>query len=210
MVGARGRSLAFALDAAGDSHRPAGPQDLRHLLRAGLPGSGLLVGRRLRELGKPRDWAYEMVFAALIGGLVGSRIDYVIQNWDKVSGDLLGNIFSGSGLVWFGGLRGRRARRDPVGALARLPRLAAVRHGSRAACDRLRDRPHRLPALGRRRLRHPLRPAVGDVLPGRDGPDHGHGSPDARLRDARDGHRRRWCCGAYAIASRPACCSGST
>ena len=38
-----------------------------------------------------------MVFAALIGGLVGSRVDYLIQNWDKVSDDLLGNIFSGSG-----------------------------------------------------------------------------------------------------------------
>jgi phosphatidylglycerol---prolipoprotein diacylglyceryl transferase len=68
--------------------------------------SGLIVGRRFRELGKPADWTYEMVFAALIGGLVGSRLDYVIQNWDKVSGDLVGNIVSGSGLVWFGGLVG--------------------------------------------------------------------------------------------------------
>ena len=42
----------------------------------------------------------------LIGGLVGSRVDYLIQNWDEVSDDLLGNIFSGSGLVWFGGLVG--------------------------------------------------------------------------------------------------------
>jgi phosphatidylglycerol:prolipoprotein diacylglycerol transferase len=68
--------------------------------------SGLLVNRRLAELGRPPDWAYEMVFAALIGGLVGSRVDYILQNWDKVSGDLLGNIVSGSGLVWFGGLVG--------------------------------------------------------------------------------------------------------
>jgi phosphatidylglycerol:prolipoprotein diacylglycerol transferase len=68
--------------------------------------SGLIVGRRFRELGHPPDWAYEMVFAALVGGLVGSRLDFVIQNWDEVSGDLLGNIVSGSGLVWFGGLVG--------------------------------------------------------------------------------------------------------
>jgi phosphatidylglycerol---prolipoprotein diacylglyceryl transferase len=72
----------------------------------GFVASGTLIGRRLRELGKPPDWAYEMIFAALIGGLVGSRIDYVIQNWDDVSGDLLGNVFSGTGLVWFGGLVG--------------------------------------------------------------------------------------------------------
>ena len=38
-----------------------------------------------------------MVFAALIGGLVGSRVDYLLQNWDEVSDDLLGNIFSGLG-----------------------------------------------------------------------------------------------------------------
>jgi phosphatidylglycerol:prolipoprotein diacylglycerol transferase len=68
--------------------------------------SGALFAKRLRELDKPVDWTYEAVFAALIGGLVGSRLDYIIQNWDKVSGDVVGNIFSGSGLVFFGGLIG--------------------------------------------------------------------------------------------------------
>ncbi len=68
--------------------------------------SGSLFARRLHELGKPIDWAYEGIFAALIGGLVGSRIDYIIQNWDQVSGDIFGNVFSGSGLVFFGGLIG--------------------------------------------------------------------------------------------------------
>jgi phosphatidylglycerol---prolipoprotein diacylglyceryl transferase len=68
--------------------------------------SGAIFGRRLRELGKPADWTYEAVFAALIGGVVGSRLDFLIQNWDEVSGDVLGNIFSGSGLVFFGGLIG--------------------------------------------------------------------------------------------------------
>src|SRR5918997_1340405 len=71
--------------------------------------SGALIARRLRELGSPIDWAYEIVFAALLGGLVGSRVDYLIQNWDDVSDDLLGNVFSGSGLVWFGGLIGGAA-----------------------------------------------------------------------------------------------------
>jgi phosphatidylglycerol:prolipoprotein diacylglycerol transferase len=68
--------------------------------------SGTLFARRLHELGKPIDWAYEGIFAALIGGLVGSRLDYIIQNWDQVSGDVFGNVFSGSGLVFFGGLIG--------------------------------------------------------------------------------------------------------
>ena len=30
-----------------------------------------VVARRLRELGRPVDWAYEMIFAGLVGGLVG-------------------------------------------------------------------------------------------------------------------------------------------
>lgn len=68
--------------------------------------AGALVARRLKELGKPSDWAYEMTFAALVGGIVGARLDFVIQNWDDVSGDLVGNIFSGGGLVWFGGAVG--------------------------------------------------------------------------------------------------------
>lgn len=68
--------------------------------------AGALVARRLKELGKPPDWAYEMTFAALVGGIVGARLDFVIQNWDDVSGDVVGNIFSGGGLVWFGGAVG--------------------------------------------------------------------------------------------------------
>jgi phosphatidylglycerol:prolipoprotein diacylglycerol transferase len=72
----------------------------------GFLTAGALIARRLDELGKPRDWAYEMAFAALVGGLVGSRLDYVIQNWDSASEDLLGSIFSGSGLVWLGGAVG--------------------------------------------------------------------------------------------------------
>ena len=68
--------------------------------------SGAVGARRLRELGYPSDWAYEMLFSALVGGLVGSRIDYLIQNYDEVSDDLLAGLVSGSGLVFFGGLIG--------------------------------------------------------------------------------------------------------
>jgi len=75
----------------------------------GFVAAGALLARRLRELGRPVDWAYEIIFAGLVGGLVGSRLDYVIQNWDDVSDDLLGNVFSGSGLVWFGGVVGGAA-----------------------------------------------------------------------------------------------------
>jgi phosphatidylglycerol:prolipoprotein diacylglycerol transferase len=67
---------------------------------------GAVLARRLRELGKPVDWAYEMVFAALIGGLVGARLYWIGANWDEAQDDLLGTIVSGSGLTWFGGALG--------------------------------------------------------------------------------------------------------
>jgi phosphatidylglycerol:prolipoprotein diacylglycerol transferase len=76
---------------------------------AGFLAAAAVLARRLTELGKPADWAYEVIFAGLVGGLVGSRIDYLVQNWDSVSNDLLGNLFSGSGLVWYGGVVGGAA-----------------------------------------------------------------------------------------------------
>jgi phosphatidylglycerol:prolipoprotein diacylglycerol transferase len=72
----------------------------------GFVACGGLVARRLRELGKPVDWAYEIVFAALVGGVVGARGYYVIQNYERVKHDIVGSIFSGSGLVWYGGAIG--------------------------------------------------------------------------------------------------------
>ena len=72
----------------------------------GFLASGLLVARRLRELGKPVDWAYEITFSALLGGVLGARAYYVVQNWSQVRHDLLGSIFSGAGLVWYGGAIG--------------------------------------------------------------------------------------------------------
>ncbi len=72
----------------------------------GFIAAGAILYRRLRELGKPPDYAYEMAFAALVGGLVGSRLYYVIQNYSLVKHDLLGSLFSGSGLVWYGGVIG--------------------------------------------------------------------------------------------------------
>ncbi len=68
--------------------------------------AGAVMGRRLRELGRPADWAYEAILAGLVGGIVGARIYFIVENYDEVKGDLLGNLFSGSGLVWYGGAIG--------------------------------------------------------------------------------------------------------
>lgn len=65
-----------------------------------------IIGRRFRELGVPSEWTWELTFSVMVGGLVGSRLDFMIENWSDVKHDLLGNLFSGSGLVWYGGVVG--------------------------------------------------------------------------------------------------------
>jgi phosphatidylglycerol:prolipoprotein diacylglycerol transferase len=60
--------------------------------------AGWMVAKRLKELGRNVDLAYEMVFAALIGGIVGAKLWYVAETG--------GPLFSGTGLTFYGGLIG--------------------------------------------------------------------------------------------------------
>jgi len=68
--------------------------------------SGAVASRRLAEIGRPPDWVYEMVFAALVGGIVGARVWWLAEHLDQVTEDPLGSLFSGSGLVFYGGALG--------------------------------------------------------------------------------------------------------
>ena len=70
----------------------------------------IAAGRRHRQavqgVGQAAGLVLRDGLLGAVGGLVGSRVDFLIQNWDEVSDDILGNIFSGSGLVWYGGAIG--------------------------------------------------------------------------------------------------------
>jgi phosphatidylglycerol---prolipoprotein diacylglyceryl transferase len=85
---------------------PVTLQSFGLMLGLGFVVAGIFAAKRLKEIGRPADWAYEMVFAAIVGGIVGARAWSVIENWDEAKDDLLGSIFSGSGLVFYGGLFG--------------------------------------------------------------------------------------------------------
>jgi phosphatidylglycerol:prolipoprotein diacylglycerol transferase len=67
-------------------------------LAAAFLVAGWMAAVRLRELGRSADFAYEMVFAALIGGIAGSKLWYVAESG--------GPLFSSTGLVFHGGLIG--------------------------------------------------------------------------------------------------------
>ncbi len=64
---------------------------------------GAMAARRFKELGKPADWAYEVVFAALIGGLIGARAYYLVEHPDEFG---FSGVFGGSGLTFWGGAVG--------------------------------------------------------------------------------------------------------
>ena len=69
----------------------------------GFLAAGWIIAVRLKELGKPVDWSYEIAFAALVGGVIGAKLWYVIEAGDA------GSLFSGNGLVWYGGALGGAA-----------------------------------------------------------------------------------------------------
>jgi phosphatidylglycerol---prolipoprotein diacylglyceryl transferase len=80
---------------------------------AGFIAAAAIIGRRFRELGEPGEWAWELTFFIMLGGLVGSRLDFMLENWSDVKDDLFGNLFSGTGLIWYGGAIG-----GAIGAVA--------------------------------------------------------------------------------------------
>ncbi|MDP6835694.1 MAG: prolipoprotein diacylglyceryl transferase [Candidatus Marinimicrobia bacterium] len=65
-----------------------------------------LLHKDLKRRGRNPELAGDLVFWAAIGGIVGSKIYYMIENHRAFAYDPLGMIFSGSGLVFLGGLAG--------------------------------------------------------------------------------------------------------
>lgn len=64
------------------------------------------LNKDLNRLGYDEKLAADVVFAAAVGGILGSKIYYLIENFDRVIADPMGMIFSGAGLVFLGGLMG--------------------------------------------------------------------------------------------------------
>jgi phosphatidylglycerol:prolipoprotein diacylglycerol transferase len=60
----------------------------------------------LRQKGYAETLASDMIFWGAVGGVLGSKIYYLLENLGQVIDDPVGMIFSGSGLVFLGGLMG--------------------------------------------------------------------------------------------------------
>jgi phosphatidylglycerol:prolipoprotein diacylglycerol transferase len=68
--------------------------------------AGYLTSRELTRKGLNGELASTMVFWAAVGGLVGSRILAIVDDWNGFVADPIHSIVSGAGFVWYGGLIG--------------------------------------------------------------------------------------------------------
>ena len=68
--------------------------------------AGISAYYEFRRKGLDTESIYWLVIAAAVGGLVGSKINYLIQHPDELRDSPLTAAFSGAGLVWYGGVIG--------------------------------------------------------------------------------------------------------
>ena len=70
---------------------------------------GFVLRPLLKLKGIDPEKAWDVVFMAVIGGVIGAKLYYVLLNWQQTAADPLGMIFSRGGMVWYGGFFGATA-----------------------------------------------------------------------------------------------------
>lgn len=70
------------------------------MMMVGFLVGGWLIERELRRLGFRTEYSGDIVLAAVVGGVLGAKIWYVVLTQDA------GALFSRGGLVWYGGFLG--------------------------------------------------------------------------------------------------------
>jgi phosphatidylglycerol:prolipoprotein diacylglycerol transferase len=76
------------------------------MLALAFLAAGNVVGRELERKGLDPELASSMVLWAAVGGLAGSRLFSVVEDWRGFVADPLSFIFTGAGFVFYGGLLG--------------------------------------------------------------------------------------------------------
>ena len=67
---------------------------------------GWIASSELKRYQYDPDVASTMVIAAAVGGLLGARIFYIFEDWERFIQAPLDLILSGAGFTWYGGLFG--------------------------------------------------------------------------------------------------------
>jgi phosphatidylglycerol:prolipoprotein diacylglycerol transferase len=65
--------------------------------------AGYVVRAEFRRIGEDPEKAWDLVFMAVVGGIVGAKGYYVLLNYERLLADPVDLIFARGGLVWYGG-----------------------------------------------------------------------------------------------------------
>jgi phosphatidylglycerol:prolipoprotein diacylglycerol transferase len=85
-----------------------------------------VVHLELKRRGYNRELASTMVFAAAIGGLLGARLLFIIEDWQNFLRSPMDFIFTGAGFTWYGGLLGGAAAVSWVVQKNKIPWLVGA------------------------------------------------------------------------------------
>jgi phosphatidylglycerol---prolipoprotein diacylglyceryl transferase len=85
-----------------------------------------VVSSELKRRGYNAELASTMVFAAAIGGLVGARLLFIVEEWNSFLAAPWNYIFTGAGFTWYGGFFGGAAAASWVAKKNKIPWLVAV------------------------------------------------------------------------------------
>lgn len=66
----------------------------------------IFMRRAFKEIDLDPDFASTISVAAIIGGVIGARLYFIIEHWSDFMNAPFAMLFSGAGLVWYGGLIG--------------------------------------------------------------------------------------------------------
>ena len=105
---------------------------------------GMLLRSEMERTGHDPDRAWDLVFMAVLGGVIGAKAYYVLLNHEALLDNPLSAIFSRGGMVWYGGFAGAlllivveiKRRSLPLGQIADLcsPTLAIGYAVGRMGC----------------------------------------------------------------------------
>jgi len=90
-------------------------------------GAGMIVASEWRRRGWDPSHAQDIVLAAMVGGIVGSKLYWALDHWSDLTADPLGTLLSRGGFTYLGGLAG--------GIFAVLGYLAVKRYPLGKALD---------------------------------------------------------------------------
>lgn len=65
--------------------------------------AGYVTRSEMDRVGEDPEKAWDLVFMAVVGGILGAKTYYVLLNWHQLLQDPVHLIFARGGLVWYGG-----------------------------------------------------------------------------------------------------------